>query len=123
MFSQARIVLDPFYAQTYDVYRSKGYFADNGRWTENAPTIITMYGVVSVVNAKDITMGLAGDRIKGTMVFHSVQEIFVTRGDDEATDGTSDRIKWRGDFYKIFNVWDYSDYGFYKAYGEKVKGN
>jgi hypothetical protein len=120
MINLRKVILHKAFVQEYIVYRSSGSFI-NGRWTENTPVQIPMSGVVSVVNEKELNALPEGDRIKGAMRFHSTEEILLTRSGE--VKGTSDSILWNGQFWRIFNVSDYSDYGYYRAYGERIKGN
>ena len=106
--------------QTITVARSTGQFVIGG-WEENSPINVTMKAVVSVVNAKELQQLPEGDRVIGAMVFHTVQELFVTHND--SSKGTSDKIQWRGDWFKILNVKKYADYGFYTAIGVRIEGD
>ena len=120
MINLADIVIDLDLAQEFVVYRSTGSFV-KGRWVESASEQIKMTGVVSVMSQRELAFMPEGDRVSGAMVFHTNRELFVTRAGTEP--GTSDKIMWRGEFYKLFNVFPYSDYGYYKAVGERMKGN
>lgn len=114
------IVLDPDFAQQFTVYRSTGDWV-KGKWTESTPEQITMTGVISVMNEKELQAMPEGDKVKGAMVFHTTQELFVTRNGTEK--GTSDKIYWRGDYYRLFNIAPYADYGYFRAAGERITGN
>lgn len=113
------IVLDPDFAQQFTVYRSIGDWV-NGRWTESTPEQIIMTGVISVMNERELQAIPEGDKVKGAMVFHTTQELFVTRNGQ--TKGTSDKIYWRGDYYRLFNIAPYADYGYFRAAGERITG-
>jgi hypothetical protein len=121
MISLKLAILNRDRLQSFTVYRSSGDWDDNGRWTENAPTQIVMKGVVSVANQKELNQYPEGDRIKGAMVFHTIDPLYPTRtGTDK---GTSDKIMWDGEYYRLANVWPYKDYGYYKAIGFRIKGS
>jgi hypothetical protein len=81
------------------------------------PQVIPCYGVVSVISQKELDMLPEGDRIKGAMVFHCTTEMKITR-----EGANSDQIKWQGEFYRLFNIWPYGSYGFYKAAGARIEG-
>jgi len=119
MIDVSEIVEDPDFAQEFTVYRSNGSFV-KGRWTEGTPTQITILGVVTVMSARELNQLPEGDRIKAAMNFHSTLPIYVTR--IGSSPGISDKIFWRGDYYKIFNVVPNVDYGYYKASGERITG-
>jgi hypothetical protein len=120
MIDVSEIITDPDLAQDYVVYRSSGSFVD-GLWVENTPTQIPMRGTISVMSELELAQFPEGDRIKGAMVFHSTQELFSTRIGE--TEGTSDKILWRGDYYKLFQISPYGDYGYWRAAGERIKGS
>lgn len=120
MINIEEMITDPDFVQDFIILRSSGAFVD-GVWTESAPQRIKVQGVVNVMNAKELNMLPEGDRISGGMNFHTTEEVFVTRTGQEQ--GTSDKIIWRGEQYKIFNVFPYVDYGYYKASGERIKGS
>jgi len=106
-------------SQAYTVLRSTGSFI-NGRWTENPEIEVSMYGLIMVMSEKELAQFPEADLIKGAMIFCSTQEIFTTR--TGTSQGTSDRIVWRGEEYKIFNVAPWVDYGYFRAAGERTKG-
>ena len=120
MINIREMISDPDFAQTFTVYRSTGFFV-KGLWTEGTPTQIPMLGVVNVANAKELAQYPEGDRIKGGMIFHTTEELFVTRND--SSPGTSDKILWRGNLYKIYQVSAYVDYGYYKVMADRETGD
>jgi hypothetical protein len=61
-----------------------------------------------------------GDRIQGAMTFHSTEALYVTRIGNAS--GTSDKILWRGEYYKLVSVYPEVDWGYYKAVGTRIKG-
>lgn len=119
MIDMSDIIIDPDFAQSYTVLRSNGSFVD-GVWTEGTPTRIVMYGPITVMSPRELSQYPEGDRIKGGMNFFSTKPLYVTRTGQ--TPGISDKIMWRGEYYKLFNVAPYADYGFYKGSGERIKG-
>jgi len=106
-------------SQNFTVYRSSGSWV-KGRWTEGGSILKEMRGVISVANQKELNALPEGDRIKGGMIFHSTEELFTTRTGTDM--GTSDKILWNGEYYRMYNVWPYKDYGFWKAIGARIKG-
>jgi hypothetical protein len=120
MINVSEVITDPDFVRQFTVYRSSGDWV-SGRWTESTPEQIVMTGVISVMSEKELQAMPEGDKIKGAMVFHSLQELFVTRNGTEK--GTSDKILWRGDYYRLFNIAPYIDYGYYRAAGERITGN
>lgn len=122
MISTTRVMSDPRLAQRFTVYRSTGSFI-NGRWTESTPVEIEMIGIITVMSQKEVDMQPEADRIKGAMVFRSKDPLYVTRTGEDETEGTSDKILWRGNYYKLFQIGEYQDYGHYRAVGERIKGS
>lgn len=120
MISLDEIIEDPDFAQPFYVYRSTGSFID-GVWTESTPKRIQMYGVIVVANARELRMVPEGDRIQGAMDFYSLSPLYVTRTGQ--SQGTSDKILWRGDYYKLLSVRNWIDFGFYSATGERIAGD
>jgi hypothetical protein len=106
-------------AQSFTVLRSTGSFV-SGRWVENPVTSVPMHGIISVMSEKELVQFPEADLAKGAMIFCSKDPIYTTRiGDDQ---GISDKVIWRGEEYKIFNVAPWADYGYYRAVGERTKG-
>ena len=123
----SEVITDPDLAQAYTIVRSVGSFV-KGVWTEGTPTSISVVGTISVASNKELRQLPEGDRIQGAMVFHSTEQIYTTRvgagtGRRATTSGISDKILWRGDYYKVLNVSPYVDYGYYKAIGERIAGD
>ena len=123
MLDMSSIVLDPTFSQTFTVYRKTGDWAPNGEFvvTENP---ITMIGVISIANAKQIEFIPEGDRIGGEIAIHTTQILYNSRSADETETpikeaGLSDEIEWHGDRYKIYQVNEYSDYGYFFAIGQR----
>jgi len=104
-------------AQSYTVKRTTGSFT-RGRWAADTPTEIEMFGVVTVVNEKELQQIPEADRITGAMYFFSKDPIYVTR-----EGAVSDKIYWQGDWYRIFQIAQWPDYGYYRATGVRTTGN
>lgn len=115
----SELITDQDFAQNYIVHRKSGSFV-GGRWVQTE-TAITVNGVVSPAGSKEIMQVPEGDRTSLIMSFHSTVEIFVTRRTAAAA-GTSDEIEWRGNRYRIHQVYPYADYGYYKALGISMEG-
>jgi len=119
MLNVSRILSNQKFNQSFTVHRKSGsWVAGRFAGTEQA---VTLDGVIIPASAKEIEQLPEGDRVTGIMIFYATQEIFTTHKSD--TPGTSDEIEWRGARYRIFNVNQYSDYGYYKAYGVYMEGD
>lgn len=115
MINVGRIVNSRNFAQTsgFTVYRQTGSW-ERGRWV-TSETTTQMQGTVTAASSKDLIQVPEGDLIKGVMCFYSQQMIFETR-----PEGTSDEIVWQGDRYRVFSVFPWSDFGYYKALGVRM---
>lgn len=119
------IVSDDDFTQEVVVYRSSGSFI-RGAWVEGTTVEITMLATVTNPNPRDLQQVSEGDRIRGGMVFHTTEPLYVTRtgeGTKRSPNAISDRVLWKGEIYKLSAVLPYSDYGYYKAIGERIKGS
>ncbi|WP_297428654.1 hypothetical protein [Clostridium sp.] len=123
MIDVSSIILDPSFAQPFSVFRKTGDWQPNGEFT-TTETEIKMFGVISIANAKQIEFIPEGDRIGGEIAIHTTQILYNSRSADETQTpikeaGLSDEIEWHGDRYKIYQVNEYSDYGYYFAIGQR----
>lgn len=121
MLNVSDIILDPDFVQTFTVHRKAGVW-EGGRFKQTE-TSIKFQGTVTAAKAKDIEQVPEGDRPSGIMCFHTTAEIYVTRQGTTEGVGTSDEIGWRGQRYRIFNVYPWVDFGYYKAIGIRMGGS
>ena len=121
MLNPSRILSSPHFRQTFSVFRSSGKFALGG-WIEEvqSPPSFDVSGAVWPSTAKEIEQVPEGDRVTGMVSFASVTPLFTTHASGVA--GTSDQIEWHGELYKLIQVMNYSDYGFYVVVGAKMSG-
>lgn len=121
MISVKRAINHPKLSQTFIIYRKKGEMI-KGRF-EQEEIKLKMSGVIGVASPKDIELIPEGDRVGGEIMIHTTREIFVTRKGSSTKDaGTSDELYWNGERYKIYSVYPYKDYGFYKAIAMRKGG-
>ena len=123
MLNMSRLLYNKKFSQSFSVCRKVGSW-DHGEFSETclipAPNLS---GVVLPASAMEIMQFPEGDRSTSMMVFYSPQEIFVTHvNDGQGNTGTSDEIYWNGDNYRIVNVNQYGDFGYYKAFGVMMEG-
>jgi hypothetical protein len=119
------IITDPDFSQRFVVVRSTGSWI-KGLWTEGSVTNVTMTGTVTNPTPRDLDQVDVADRVQGTMVFHSREPLYVTRagaGTKKDPNAISDKIIWRGEYYKLSGVSVYADYGYYSAVGVRIKGD
>lgn len=122
MIDVSELMSDPDFAQSYLVHRMSGSWVE-GEFIQNE-SVINFYGPITVANTKDVNMLPEGDRIVGLMTFYTTSDnpIFVTRNLD-TDQGTSDEIEWRGERYKVMQIFPYHDYGYIKAIGTRKLGD
>jgi len=119
MLNVSRVIGSSKFSQPFTVWRKTGDWVA-GRFVETE-TSISMSGVVTAAGTKDILQVPEGDRTSQLMVFHSTRPLYVTH-DDAQGKGTSDEIEWHGERYRLLQIKDWSDFGYYKAYGTSMGG-
>jgi hypothetical protein len=118
MIDMSVVLNNPDLCQSFTALRSSGSFVA-GRFVSEA-TSVPLYGAVQVADAKTLEQVPEGDRVTGARVFWSTSPIFETRtGDNE---GLSDELIHRGIQYRVSKVWDWADFGYFKAYAMRIKG-
>ncbi|GED34030.1 hypothetical protein P9G84_22375 [Brevibacillus centrosporus] len=116
MIDVSEVITDPDFAQAYVVHRRSDSWTAGRTLSSEAP--IKMVGVITVADAKTLNQLPEGDRVTGLMCFYATKELFTT-----SDQGTSDQIEWRGERYRVKQVFPYGDYGYYKAIGERMAGD
>lgn len=126
MINVAHAVLDPRFAQTFKVFRKTGEWL-KGRFVESEKEM-SMVGVITPSKPKEIEMIPEGDRVGGEITIHTTTKLYTTHAiqDEESEndfEGTSDQIECQGERYKLYQVNDYSQYGYYSAIGMRLVSN
>lgn len=111
MINIAEIVNDPDFAQAFTILRSTGSWV-NGTWTP-ATSSLPAFGVVEPASSKDLKMVPEGDINSEPMSFYSSAPIYTTR--NEGTPAASDILVWRSQNFRVLNVFEYEDFGYYHA--------
>jgi len=121
VFQLKRVIKNRHMNQSFTVYRSSGDWVDF-EWVENTPEVLTITGIISIASEKEMENLDFADRVKGAIVIHSIEKLNITR-DDGTEKGTSDKVVWRGEEYKVKSSSPYADYGYYKSIAVRIKGN
>lgn len=121
MISVAEVVNDPEFAQPFEISRSTGQWIV-GKFQSTA-VLVPGYGVIADPTNEEINMVPEGDRAEGVMVFWSSQPMYTTHADGKGGDGSSDILCWRGLKFRVLNVKQFQDYGYYRAIGVRMKAN
>lgn len=118
MIDVSDVINDPDFQQPFTVCRKSGHFGPGG-WIQDPETEIAMTGVVVPSSPDDIQQLPEGDRITAAQTFYGTSAIYRTNNA-----GTADEIEWKGDRYRVYQVWDRSsDGGYYKAIGARMTGD
>ena len=119
MIDVSELMNDPDLCQSFSILRGFGGSFTGGVWAQNVTNVLG-YGVISVATPDDLLQLADADRVTGMMVFHSAQPMYETSENREAT---SDILVWRGENYRVKNVFIYADYGFWKAFAVRMQGS
>jgi hypothetical protein len=122
MINPSRVLNNPRFRQSFEVYRSYGVFGPGG-WTEipQSPPSFSVSGVIYPSSAKEIEQVAEADRVQGMMTFVTKTEIYMTRTED-GYEGNSDQLEWRNEKYKVVQLMPWNDYGFNFAVAARLKG-
>jgi len=111
------IVLDPDFAQpaAFTVYRTTGTWT-GGRFVSTAATL-QYNGSIIPMTTKEMQQLPQGDQVTGAVVIYTPLILNTTRLDQNTltTGGTSDEILWQGERWKILNVRNFVEFGYYRA--------
>ena len=122
MIDLSSIVTDPRFAQSFTVYRKTGDWV-GARFKETEEKEITTIGTISIASAKQIEFIPEGDRVGGEISIHTTVPLYCSRNYIDSNGNTihsnADEILWHGERYKIYQVNEYSDYGYYFAIGQR----
>lgn len=116
----SEVVNDPDLAQPFTILRSTGSWL-NGVW-QSVTTEIQNYGVIAEPSVRELEMIPEGDLVKGAMVFWSAQPIYGTHATN-GVGGSSDILIWRGHNYRVLDVKQYQDWGFFRATATRMKAD
>lgn len=115
MIQVTEVIEDPDFAQTIYVTRTTSAWV-MGSFVPQQSEQLTLYGTVTAANARDLDQVPEGDRQKGIMCFYTPQQLYTTGNNDNHV-GPSDIVTWRGNKYRIIQIFPQMDYGYCKALG------
>lgn len=116
MIDVCELIDDPDFCQDFTVIRSTGSWV-NGDFVVTTPSTLTMTGVIEPMNTRDMQQLPEGDRITGALNVYTTEPLYTTRLNQSTgnSGGLSDEVVWGGENYKIIQVQNFSDYGYFKA--------
>lgn len=118
LINVSELVNDPDFAQSFVILRSTGTWI-KGEWTPST-TAVQAYGAISVARPRDLEMVPEGDVGHGAMVFWTQQPIYVTRVANNGKGQSSDILIWQEEQFRVLDVKQYKDYGYYRAIGTRM---
>lgn len=125
MISLNEIVGDLDFAQytSFIVTRTTGSFV-NGTFTINAPTTLTVDGIIIPTKTRDIKMVPGGDTVSGNITLYTEVVLLTTHiaQSQYGSAGVADEITWRGNVYKIVSSDDFLDFGYFKSIATRKQG-
>jgi hypothetical protein len=127
MINLGELITDPDFMQSFSVYRTTGSFV-KGAWVAAEPKEFEMKGVITPASPKEINQLPEGDRISGAISVYTRDRVYSTDSSATVSRRTgqgviSDKIIWKGEYYKVYALSDYSDYGFYNVVAARTKGD
>lgn len=117
MINLSELIHDPDFCTNFIVIKKSEPKWVKGELTQ-AETKLIVEGIVLPSSSKDIDMLPEADRVHGLKSFFTDECEFALTN----TEKTSDVCIYRGETYKLLQVFDYSDNGYYKAIGTMIGG-
>ncbi len=116
MINIAELLHDLDFVQNYALCRKQTVFlAGRPKQTE---VLLPRRGVITTATTKDLLQVPEGDRVKGIIAVYDTEPLQIT-----SETGTADEVVWHGERYRLFQLWPYKDYGYYKALAERIVGD
>lgn len=106
--------------KAFIILRQQGTWL-NGRFISEKFEIPSS-GIIDTLNTREISMLPEGDQIMGGVRIYTKTPLHTTRNNN-GDSNISDEISFHGEFYKINQVNDYSDQGYYKAIAVRKLGS
>lgn len=114
----AELITDPDFAQKFQIERhEQGVFMD-GLYS-SLTRIIDVYGIVQPYQPKTVEYSENGDKITGDIKIWLNEPIFTSRI-NETDSGISDTIIYKDEKYKVSNVKDWENHGYYSAVAKRL---
>lgn len=113
MINVSRLITSPNFQQSFTVTRQSGDWSEATGEFETTVQTISMVGVIKPLTTKELAIQPEADRASGMINVYTLQAVFPTGLTPQKR--ISDQVTWKGEQYRVLNMADYSDYGFYKA--------
>lgn len=120
MINISRVVNSRMFSQLLTLRRSSAGEFVIGGWSNGTGVETSIRCIAYPSSEREINQVPEGDRVAGMQTFISASELKVANGDNSAN---SDQIEWKGEWYKLVSLLDFSDYGAYAAVGVRLAGD
>lgn len=118
MIDVSAVLNNPDLCQSFMAQRSSGSLVA-GRFVSST-TPVSLYGSVQKPDEDTLQQVPEGDRVTGARVFYSTSPMYETR--TGSNEGLSDILVHNSEQYRVAHVWNWSNFGFWKAYAVRVSG-
>lgn len=115
MITVGETLADGDFRQSVTVYRQSGSWSTAGDWTLGTETALTISAVVTIATSADLDQLPEGDQQKGAIAVFATSPLILTDGTQ-----TSDQILWHGTRWRVAQLYDRSQYGYWKAVAVKM---
>lgn len=116
MINVGELIHDPDFCTDFRIHRKISGEWSGGRQKQK-DNIIKAEGVVTAATSEDMELLSEGDRVHGLKTFYTDEEMKLT--DNETT---SDICEYKGLRYRLLQVINCEDFGYYKAIGARIGG-
>lgn len=118
----AKIVHSQRLSQEFQIIRNHGQIVD-GYFEKTMEITLNAWGAIVPEKTKDVNMTPNGDQITGYINVYTETPLLTTHnGEGTEQSHNADRIKWRGELYKVMSAENLRDYGFWQARCVRIKG-
>jgi hypothetical protein len=118
MINVAELLCDPDFAQSFQVIRLGGAFANEGEYTQAQSPPINMVGVIQPAKQQDVVQFMPeGERLGNLIVVYCQQEI---KSSDAKTQ-ESDIILWHSNRYRVVQSRQWLDHGYWQVWAEGIQ--
>lgn len=116
MINVGELIHDPDFCTELKIHRKVSGEWIGGRQKQK-DKVIEVEGIVAATTSEDMELLSEGDRIHGLKTFYTDTEFRLT--DNETT---SDICEYKGLRYRLLQVFNCEDFGYYKAIGTRIGG-
>lgn len=117
MINMSELMSDPDFTQAFTLRRRTGSFANEGEFTQSAPTELPLVGSIQPASTADVVRFQAeGERRNALIRVWSATEMHTSDGEGQQPD----EVVWRGSVYRVIECVPWADHGFWKVFAEAL---